>query len=69
MYVLSSFLLGAFYYMLGNISPRLRSRVSGIQLLALAKYTTVVEFGIDKILQPVVQDIRKLESVSVRYYY
>ena len=69
MYVLSSFLLGAFYYMLGNIGPRLRSRVSRIQLLALAKYTTVVEFGIDKILQPVVQDIHKCESVSVGYYY
>lgn len=61
----TTYCIGAFYYMLGNVSPRFRSKISNIQLLALAKYNTVVEFGIDRILQPIVEDIRKLESVSI----
>ena len=55
---------GAFYYMLGNIRPELRSKISGIQLLLLVNYTSVAEFGIDRMLQPIVEDLRKLESVS-----
>lgn len=46
------------------MSPQFRSRISNIQLLLLAKYNTVVEFGIDRMLQPIVDDIKKLESVG-----
>ena len=35
-----------------------------IQLLILAKYSSVAEFGIDQILEPAVKDIEKLESVG-----
>lgn len=52
---------GAFYYMLGNLRPMFRSRTSIIQLLILAKYN---EFGIDRILEPCIEDIKKLESVG-----
>lgn len=55
---------GAFYYLLGNVNPRLRSKINNIQLLLLAKYSSVAKFGIDKMLEPIVEDIRKLESVS-----
>ena len=55
---------GAFYYLLGNLHPRLRSRINTIQLLALAKCITISEYGIDRILEPVIEDIRKLESVK-----
>ena len=58
------FTTGAFYYILGNLSPMLRSKVLAIQLLLVAKYTTVLEFGIAKLLEPIVNDIRVLESVS-----
>ena len=58
------FVIGAFYYVLGNIKPQKRSRLSRIQLLLLAKYQTISEFGIDKILEPIINDIKKLESVS-----
>ena len=56
---------GAFYYLLGNISPLFRSKIHNIQLLLLAKYSSVAEFGIDQILKPAVEDIQKLESVGV----
>ena len=44
--------------------PWQRSKISNIQLLLLVKYESVVEFGIDTVLQPIIEDIRKLESVS-----
>ena len=56
---------GAFYYLLGNLDPQFRSRIHNIQLLALAKYSTISEYGIDKILEPAIDDIRTLESVSL----
>ena len=56
--------IGAFYYMLGNVRPQLRSKLSSIQLLLLAKYESVKEFGIDQMLEPIIEDIKKLESVS-----
>ena len=57
-------LAGAFYYILGNVDPRFRSKIHSIQLLILAKYSSVAEFGIDQILEPAVKDIEKLESVG-----
>lgn len=55
---------GAFYYLLGNLRPRQRSKISNIQLLLLAKYVHVAEFGIDRIMEPIIEDIKKLEHVS-----
>ena len=54
--------IGAFY-ILGNLKPSLRSKLNNIQLLPLAKYSSVSEYGIDQILEPIVEDIKKLESV------
>ena len=62
-YILLFLDIGAFYYLLGNLSPHFRSKIHNIQLLLLAKYSTVSEFGIDRMLEPIVEDIRKLESV------
>lgn len=47
--------------MLGSLSPQYRSKIQTIQLLLLAKYTTLSNFGIDRMLEPVVEDIRTLE--------
>ena len=52
-----------FYYLLGNLNPRFRSRINNIQLLALAKYSTVSDYGIDRTLEAIIEDVRKLESV------
>lgn len=57
--------IGAFYYLLGNLRPQ-QSKINNIQLLLLAKYVHVAEFGIDRIMEPIIEDIKKLEHVS--YY-
>ena len=54
---------GAFYYTLGNIGPQFWSRIHTIQLLQLVPYHAVAEFGIDAVLEPIVEDLRKLEAV------
>ena len=51
---------GAFYYTIGNISPKYRSRLSSIQLLALAKSNLITTYGIDIILKPFIDDVKKL---------
>ena len=58
---------GAFYYLLGNISPHFRSKIHNIQLLLLANSSSVAEYGIDHIIKPIVEDIKKLESVCTLY--
>lgn len=55
---------GCFYFQLGNVKPKYRSKLDSIQLVSLAKYTFIEQYGIDKILEPVVADIKKLEKVS-----
>ena len=55
--------IGAFYYILGNLKPSLRSKLNNIQLLLLTKYSSVSEYSIDQMLEPIVEDIKKLESV------
>ena len=59
-----STLPGAFYFLLGNIHPRFRSSLRSIQLVALAKSSFIDTYGITRILQPFVDDMKKLESVS-----
>ena len=51
--------------MLGNLSPNFRSRVSSIQLVALAKSSIINTHGMDKILAPFIRDMEKLESVRL----
>ena len=56
---------GAFYFVLGNIQPKLRQHLTNIQLLTLVKSTIVKEQGINQILEVLLKDIRKLETVSI----
>ena len=56
--------IGLFYYILGNLEPRLRSPINSIQLVAVVKTSVIDTYGIDKVLEPFVQDVMKLESVS-----
>lgn len=57
--------LGAIYFMLGNIDPALRSRLEAINLVALFRADLLKNYSIDLILQPFIDDLRKLASVSV----
>ena len=57
--------LGCLYYTLGNIHPKFRSSLKCIQLLSIVRHSYVVEYGIDVILEPVVEAVKKLEEVNL----
>ena len=56
---------GLLYYTLGNLHPILRSTLKSIHLLGIAKYEVICKYGIDKLLKPVIDDVLKLEQVSI----
>jgi len=53
------------YYQVGNLSPYLRSKLKSIQVVAVTKAPLITKYGIDPILQPFVNDIKKLEQVRL----
>uniref|UniRef100_A0A1X7UBD0 C2H2-type domain-containing protein n=1 Tax=Amphimedon queenslandica TaxID=400682 RepID=A0A1X7UBD0_AMPQE len=54
--------LGLFYYTLGNLSPKYRSSMVTIQLVAIVKYTLLQRYGHEAILRPFIDDVKALES-------
>ena len=52
-----------FYYTLGNLSPKYRSFLRAIQLACVAPVSVVNKYGVDAVLAPVVQQLKKLEQV------
>ena len=52
--------LGICFFMLGNIEPKYRSRLRSINLAIVCKATIVEKHGINKVLQPLVEDLNKL---------
>lgn len=55
-----------FYFMLGNLSPHLRSQLRSIQLLAVAKSSVVEKYGVDTLLEPFMRDLKILEEVPLQ---
>ena len=53
-----------FYYVLGNIAPRLRSALRCIQLIACVTIPYLEKYGFKKVLEPFVHDVNKLSEVS-----
>ena len=49
-----------FYFTLGNLSPKFRSKLSAIQLVGIVKTTVLAIYGMDAVLQPIVDDLMKL---------
>lgn len=49
--------------MLGNINPKFRSALHTIQLLTVVRTTLIEKYGINKILEPLMTAVHKLESV------
>ena len=62
-------LCSVFYYVLGNLSPKYRSTLKAIQLLTIMKHSLLQQYGIHKVLEAFMKDIRMLESVSPNYMY
>lgn len=52
--------VGMFYFTLGNLAPRYRSHLSNIHLLAIVKSKMISLYGIDEILKPMIDDVKKL---------
>lgn len=59
----SIIVIALFYYTLGNISPKYRSRMRCIQLLTVVKSTVLQTYGVDTILEPFMEDLKALEQV------
>ena len=51
-----------YYYTLGNISPKYRSKLCAIRLLAIVKAKDVSKYGQNKILTPIINDRQTLAS-------
>lgn len=45
---------------MGNLDPKFRSKHCAIRLLAIANAKLVKKYGIESILQPVIQDLAQL---------
>ena len=56
--------IGAVYFTLANIDPALRSKLEAINLLMLFPYTLLKTYTFDQILEPVVEELKVLSSVS-----
>jgi len=54
--------LGFFYYQLANLPPEYRSKTTSIQLLAVCKKQYIKDYGLDPILQPLVEELKILGS-------
>ena len=54
--------LGIFYSTLGNIHPKYRLKLSAIQLIAIVETPVLVLYGIDAVLRPIVDDVKKLKA-------
>ena len=61
-----SFCTGMFYYILGNIQPKLRSSLKCIQLIACVSVPDLKKYGFDMILRPFISDANKLYEVHAR---
>lgn len=54
--------VGALYFVLRNLPPRFNSAVMNIHLVALFHSEDVKKYGFDPILQPLIKDIKTLET-------
>lgn len=58
--------LGAIYFTLRNISPKYNSSLLNIHLATLFHAQDIKNYGFDKILEPLVQDISTLETSGIQ---
>ncbi|XP_039248923.2 uncharacterized protein LOC120326666 [Styela clava] len=56
-----------FYVSFANLHPELRSRFSGIHLLAIALTDDLNKFGIDKVLEPFYSEIELLSEKGMKF--
>ncbi len=59
-------MLGCFYFTLGNMHPRYRSKFQSIQLVALVKNEYIKKYSMNTVLRPIVDDLKRLVSLVNR---
>lgn len=67
------FSVAVFYYMIGNIEPKLRSSLKSIQLVACVTTPLLQMYGYEMVLKPFIHDVNLLseackESRNRNYY-
>lgn len=58
--------MAVFYYTLGNIPLRFRSKIDDIQLALICKSSYIKEFGFHTILAPLLRDLKSLENEGLK---
>ncbi len=58
--------VAAFYYTVGNVNVKYRSLQRNIHLAALIKYKSVRQFGYAAVIQPLIDDLKMLESTGIQ---
>lgn len=61
--------ISAFYFVLGNLEPKYRSRLSLIPLVLLCKGSYLQKYGIDAVLTPLIKDLRILETDGITLHF
>ena len=56
----------AFYFVLGNLPGKLRSRLCDINLVMIFPATLISKYGYQSILQPFLEDLEKLETSGIK---
>lgn len=54
---------GCYYFSLGNIPPKYRSKLNSIQLVPLIKVGLQHTYGIDCVMRKIIEDVKVLEEV------
>ena len=62
---ISRLTLKGFYFVLGNLPPQYRSRQKEIHLAIMCSSKLISKYGYQKILQPLVEDLWKLENEGI----
>ena len=57
------FIIGLFYYFLGNITPKLRSVLKSTFLLACVTSKNAEKYGLQPILKPFIEEVNMLTKV------
>lgn len=52
--------IGMFYFTLGNLLPKYCSKLSAAQVVAIIKTSNLCMYGMDAVLRPFVEDMKKL---------
>ena len=61
-------IIGVFYFLLGNLHPKYRSKLRSIQLVALCKNRYIKKYSLNAILAPIIQDLKKLVCFMYEFH-